>query len=474
MKFIADLHIHSHYSMATSKQLIPEQLDYWAKIKGIGLVGTGDFTHPKWLAELQEKLIPAEQGLYRLKPELILKNVVSTNLSHNSTRFVLSAEISSIYKKNGKVRKIHNILLSPSFEIAQKVQHKLQQQQFNITSDGRPIIGLDAKHLLEMMLDISEEIFFIPAHIWTPWFSLLGEKSGFDSIEECFEDLSKYIYAIETGLSSDAPLNYLCSILDNVVLLSNSDAHSPDKLGRNANVFDTEMTYNNIINAIKTKNKKEFLGTIDMFPQEGKYHYDGHRDCNICWNPLETLQHKYICPVCQKKITVGVTHRIALLCDRSDITQHPNPFPFQYIIPLENLIEEIYGIKSTSKKAKQLYMDWIKWAGSEFNLLLDVPIEDFENSVLATAIARMRKRQVMVSEGYDGEYGVVKVFGEGELVRNKNGNIFLDAKSNKEPVVRKLLNFDLAEFYKLKQQITESLAMVDKGKKPETKQLGLF
>lgn len=467
MKFIADFHIHSHYSMATSKQLIPEQLDYWAKLKGIGVVGTGDFTHPKWLAELKEKLLPAEQGLYRLKSEFILDNIVSTALSNNSTCFMLSAEISSIYKKNGKVRKIHNILLAPSFEIAKKVQEKLQQKKFNITSDGRPIIGMDAKDLLEMMLSISEDIFFIPAHIWTPWFSLLGEKSGFDSIEECFEDLSQYIYAVETGLSSDAPLNYLCSILDNVMLLSNSDAHSPDKLGRNANMFDTEMSYNSIISAIKTKNKNHFLGTIDMFPQEGKYHYDGHRNCNICWNPLETLLNKYICPVCRKKIVVGVTHRIAQLCDRSDLAQHPNPFPFRYIIPLENIIEEIYGVKAASKKAKQVYMDWVKAAGNEFNLLLDIPVQDIENPVLAVAIARMRNRQVFVSEGYDGEYGVIKVFRDGEILRSKKGDVNLEVISESKLESRKLLNFDLEAFYKLKKQLATSQAN-------QAKQLGLF
>ncbi|MCD4694768.1 MAG: endonuclease Q family protein, partial [Bacteroidales bacterium] len=285
MKFIGDFHIHSHFSIATSKELQPEYLDYWARKKGIKVVGTGDFTHPGWTKELKEKLEPAEEGLFKVKTEF--KKRIPFPVK-GDVRFLLTAEISNIYKKNGKVRKVHNVVFAPSFEVVEKIQGKLSALGFNITSDGRPILGLDSRDLLNICLDASEDIFFVPAHIWTPWFSALGSKSGFDSIDECYDDLSEYIYAVETGLSTDPPMNWMVSPLDKYTLISNSDAHSPEKLGRNANLFDTEISYPSIIGAMKTGDPKKFLGTIDFFPQEGKYHYDGHRKCGIRWSPLET------------------------------------------------------------------------------------------------------------------------------------------------------------------------------------------
>ena len=283
MKFIADFHIHSHYSRATSKELVPEYLEYWAKLKGITIVGTGDFTHPGWVKELKEKLIPAEPGLFKLKQEYKSEDLETPFLSDKEVRFLLTAEISNIYKKNDRVRKVHNVIFAPDFDTIEKIQQKLIAINANITSDGRPILGLDSRDLLEMVLDANENCFFVPAHIWTPWFSVLGSKSGFDSIAECFADLAGHIYAVETGLSTDPPMNWMCSFLDNYTLTANSDAHSPERLGRNSNRFDTELSYDALIGAMKTGDPHHFSGSIDLFPQEGKYHYDGHRKCDVCW-----------------------------------------------------------------------------------------------------------------------------------------------------------------------------------------------
>ena len=341
MKFIGDFHIHSHYSIATSKELRPDFLDYWARLKGIKVVGTGDFAHPGWIQELKEHFEPAEEGLFKVKQEYKKKIYFPVE---DDVRFILTTEISNIYKKNGKVRKVHNVVFAPSFEVAETIQNKLINLGFNITSDGRPILGLDSRDLLELCLDSSEDIFFVPAHIWTPWFSVLGSKSGFDSVEECFEDLSPNIHAIETGLSTDPPMNWMCSFLDKYTLISNSDAHSPEKLGRNANIFNTELSYKGIIYAMKTGNPENFLGTIDFFPQEGKYHYDGHRKCGIRWSPIDTLQHDEICPVCGKKITVGVMNRIAQLADRDNVLERVNRHLFYSLIPLKEILSEFENV----------------------------------------------------------------------------------------------------------------------------------
>ncbi len=452
MKFIADFHIHSHFSIATSKQLVPEYLDYWAKLKGITVVGTGDFTHPGWLKELKEKLEPAEQGLFRLKKEFVL-----SNLSENKVRFILTSEISNIYKKAGKVRKVHNVIFAPDFETAEKIQQSLVNIGGNITSDGRPILGLDSKDLLEIALNASENIFFVPAHIWTPWFSVLGDKSGFDSIKECYEDLSKYIYAVETGLSSDPPMNWICSFLDKYTLISNSDAHSPEKLGRNANVFNTELSYNSIVDALKSGNPEQCLGTIDLFPQEGKYHYDGHRKCGILWDPVETLKHNRICPVCGKKVTVGVMNRVVQLSNREDFKERRNRLPFYSIIPLKEVLSEISGVGPNSKKIDKEYYSFLKNIGSELDILLNIPINEIKNKgteILSEAIKRMRKGEIYIKEGFDGEFGVIKVFKEGEI-QSFDDTLFNDFVQIKPPPKRKLINFDLDEYKRLQNMQNE-------------------
>jgi uncharacterized protein (TIGR00375 family) len=459
MKFIGDFHIHSHYSLATSKELRPDFLDYWARLKGIKVTGTGDFTHPGWLQELKEKLEPAEEGLFQLKPENKQKILL---LVEGDTRFILTTEISNIYKKKGQVRKVHNIVFAPSFDIAKKIQNKLVAHGFNITSDGRPIIGMDSRDLLELCLEVSGDIFFVPAHIWTPWFSVLGSKSGFDSVIECFEDLSVHISAVEMGLSSDPPMNWMCSFLDKYTLIANSDAHSPDKLGRNANILDTDLSYKGIIDAIKSGNHKKFIGTIDFYPQEGKYHFDGHRKCGVRWSPIETLQHDEICPACGKKITVGVMNRVAQLADRDDILERQNRHPFFNLMPLKEILSEIEAVSPDSARVDQHYKQLIYKAGSEFNILLNFTIDDVKKvggEMLAEAVRRMRNREVYIQEGFDGEFGIIKVFKEGESRNfNHSASLFEESETRYFTVnnPRPLVSFNLAAYRKLKMQKLES------------------
>ncbi len=400
MKFIGDFHIHSKYSRATSPRTDLRNLSRWAEIKGINVLGTGDFTHPEWFKELKEKLKPAEPGLFCLKN------------SESQIRFLLTSEISCIYSKKNRVRKIHVLIFAPSFEIVDKINTHLGWIG-NLKSDGRPILGLDVKELLKIVLDISEDCFVVPAHIWTPWFSLFGSKSGFDTTEECFEDYSKYIYAMETGLSSDPAMNWRLSALDKITLISNSDAHSPEKVGREANVFDTELSYSAIIKAIKSKDPKRFLYTIEFFPEEGKYHYDGHRNCGVVASPQETKKYGGICPVCGRPLTIGVLNRIEELADRGNGFIPEGAIPFKKLIPLKEIIAEVLDVGSSSKRVEREYQKMIDTFGSELRILLDIPENELKNIALpgvADGIAKMRKGSVFVEPGYDGVYGKIKVF----------------------------------------------------------------
>jgi DNA helicase II / ATP-dependent DNA helicase PcrA len=417
MKFIADLHIHSKFSIATSKNLDLENLYIAAQLKGITVIGTGDFTHPGWFAEIKEKLTPAEPGLFKLKEKIAKICDKEVPISCRSkVRFILSCEISNIYKKDGKVRKNHNLIFFPDLKKAESFNNKLDKIG-NIKSDGRPILGLDAKNLLEIMLDTSDQAFFVPAHIWTPWFSVMGSKSGFDSIEECFEDLTPYIFAVETGLSSDPPMNRRLSLLDNLTLISNSDAHSPMKLGREANLFNTDLSYYDIRSAIKEGDKKRFLGTYEFFPEEGKYHLDGHRKCNIRFMPKETIKNKGICPVCLKPLTLGVLYRVEELADRPEKINPEPKNPFYSIIPLTVILSEILKVGQGSKRVKQKYNNLLKTFGPEFKILHETNNETLERSgilLLAEAIKRMRNKKITLLPGYDGEFGKVKIFSQEE------------------------------------------------------------
>jgi len=414
MKFIADFHIHSKYSRATSKDMDLENLDKWAKIKGIKVLGTGDFTHPEWFKGLKKELEPAEEGLYQLKQR------ATNNKQQEETRFILTTEISCIYTKKNKVHKIHIIIFSPSFEACEKISAHLGWIG-NLKSDGRPILGMDAKELLKITLDASKDCLVVPAHLWTPWFSLFGSKSGFDSIEECFDEYSKYIFAGETGLSSDPAMNWRLSQLDRITLISNSDAHSPAKIGREANVFEgEELSYKALIDAIKkTKNLEprtlNLIYTIEFFPEEGKYHYDGHRLCGISLSPKETKKYNNICPTCGKYLTIGVLNRVEELADRPEGFKPQNAIPFKSLIPLQEIIADSLNLGTVAKKVSEEYKNLIDKFKNEFNVLLEVPEKELKAATLpeiAEGIQRVRNGKVFIEPGYDGVYGKIKIFSQ--------------------------------------------------------------
>ncbi|MGA1823865.1 MAG: UvrD-helicase domain-containing protein [bacterium] len=423
MDFIADLHIHSHYSRATSKDCIPEELFRWACLKGVYLVGTGDFTHPGWLKELGDKLAPAqEDGLYKLNDDLereILNHVPFK--CRRDVRFIFSAEISSIYKKDGKTRKIHNLILVPSIEVATKISSTLGEIG-NIQSDGRPILGLDSKILLDLCLEICPDVIFIPAHIWTPHFSLFGAYSGFDKLEDCFEDLSENIFALETGLSSDPAMNFRLSALDKYNLVSNSDAHSGKNLAREGNYFKCEPSYGRIRSALMDKSSDQFQGTFEFFPEEGKYHFDGHRNCGIRWSPEETIKADGLCPICGKKITHGVMHRVDALADRELGIKPKGAKPYDSLIPLPEILANYFNCGVNTKKVNNAYFRLLHNIGTEWEMLTQTSYDElksFTNSIIAEGILRVRNGNVKIMPGFDGEYGKIEVFSKEELAQKK-------------------------------------------------------
>jgi DNA helicase-2/ATP-dependent DNA helicase PcrA len=417
MDYIADLHTHSPFSRATSRESTLSGLSAWARIKGIQVVGSGDFTHPGWLHRLRKELEPAEPGLFRLRNEADVPSPLpGVTPSTSPVRFILSAEVSSIYKRHGATRKVHNLLYVPDFAAVEKINARLAAIG-NIESDGRPILGLDSHDLLEILLEQAPEGFLVPAHIWTPWFSLFGSRSGFDSIDECFGDLTPHVFALETGLSSDPEMNRLISALDGMALISNSDCHSPAKLGREANLFNTGFDFFSLRDAIRNNRRDTFRGTIEFFPEEGKYHADGHRVCRVCLDPDETRKLGLDCPVCGKPLTVGVRHRVLELADREE-PLYPEGSPgFFSLIPLPEVLGEILGVGPNSKKVMRQYGRTISRFGSEFNLLLYTELEEIsrQSPILGEAVGRIRRGQVVRKPGFDGEYGVIRVFAEGEL-----------------------------------------------------------
>jgi len=484
MPVIADLHIHSRYSRATSSRLNPASLERWARIKGIGLLGTGDCTHPQWLSELRENLQDAEQGLYTLREDArstfdrgpaLLEELPqpgrssAKNISAEQPRFVLTGEISTIYKRGNKTRKVHHLVILPDFRAAGALQIKLERIG-NIKSDGRPILGLDSRDLLSILLDADERAILIPAHIWTPWFSALGAKSGFDSIEECYGDLVSYIPAIETGLSSDPPMNWALSSLDRFSIVSNSDAHSPDKLGREATILDMEPSFDSLHSAIGNG----VLATIEFFPEEGKYHYDGHRKCNYWTGPEgtsgeDTTGNEKICPICGKALTRGVMGRVLELADRpvaaSVHAHNGNKRPFHSLIPLREILAEALETGTASKKVGIAYAGLIEKAGNEFAILMEMEICEIEKinvqglsgELLAKAIDRMRRKEVSISPGYDGEYGVIRVLPQKEKSKKSAStpsnipkpssavnreSIIQDREFDFDPVQKEIINYE--------------------------------
>lgn len=409
--YAADLHIHSKYSRATSGDCDAPHLELWARYKGIELVGTGDFTHPGWRKELTEALEPAEEGLYRLKKECALSGEPVAD--PGDVRFVLSGEISTIYKKDGKTRKVHHVILLPGLEAAEELAHRLEAVG-NVHSDGRPILGLDSRDLMEITMDCCPEAVFIPAHIWTPHFSLFGAFSCFSTLEECYGDMSPYIHALETGLSSDPPMNRRVGMLDAYTLVSNSDAHSPAKLGREANLLECDRNYPAMKRAIETG--EGFYGTVEFFPEEGKYHLDGHRACDCCLEPEQTEALDGRCPVCGRKLTVGVLHRVEELADRREPISCPKPF--ESLMPLPELLGNCLGLGSGGKKVQAVYFEMLKRYGSEFFILRELPVEQMERDYgfgAGEALRRLRAGQVNRVAGYDGEYGHITVFQPHEL-----------------------------------------------------------
>jgi uncharacterized protein (TIGR00375 family) len=440
MKFVADLHLHSHFSRATSPQLDLEHLSKWAQLKGVTVVGTGDFTHPGWLDEVEKKLEPAEEGLFWLKEEFSRTTQAEIpKACRGEVRFMLTTEISNIYTRHSRGRKVHNLIFAPSIAVARKIQARLESIG-NIRSDGRPILGLDSRDLLEITLESDPQAYFIPAHIWTPWFSMLGSKGGFDSVEACFGDLTPQLFAVETGLSSDPLMNWRLQQLDRFVLVSNSDAHSPQKLAREANLFDTELSYPAIWNALKDENDRGFLGTMEFFPEEGKYHYDGHRLCKTRLHPCETKAYKGNCPVCGKPVVVGVMARVEELADRPEGEKSPRARPYFNIIPLPEIIGDAKNQNATTKAVDEVFHKLLAGIGNELFILQEAPLADIERvggSLIAEGIRRMRAGEVNIAAGYDGEYGKINLFTPEEREQQKMQVSLLEEIKNDKKIKRK-------------------------------------
>jgi PHP family Zn ribbon phosphoesterase len=432
MRVVADLHIHSRFARACSPQLTPENLDLWSRIKGIDLLSTGDFTHPGWFAELAEKLEPAGGDLYQLKKTFQKTEPRFPEEQIAPVRFLFGTELSSIYSEGGKVRRVHNLVFTPSVEGAQAIIQTLTKRGANLRADGRPIIGVPSRELLKMLLDLDPRNILIPAHAWTPWFAVFGSKSGYDSLEECFGDLTKHVFAIETGLSSDPPMNWRVGALDEVALISSSDAHSLPNLARESIILEGEsLSYDSLFNAIKNgspnarkQEKKESLSltrTIEFFPDEGMYHFDGHREHKIRLTPQETKKKKGVCPICSRPLTIGVLHRVDDLATEPEGRVPDRAVPFTSLVELDKIIAESLNIKSrASKKVQEEFWTLVAAAKGELPLLLELKLDDiaaFAPARIVEAVRRLREGKVAhIEPGYDGEYGHVSLFDEKEKV----------------------------------------------------------
>lgn len=421
---VLDLHIHSKYSRACSKQLELENIDKICRIKGVDIIATGDFTYPDWFRDITNKLEEIDDdGLYKLKgsdPAMKTGQVAKV-------KFILSTEFALIYKQGEKTRRIHLVILAPNIKAVEKL-NKYLDKHFNIRSDGRPILGMSAVQLCELLFGIDKKFMVIPAHIWTPWFAVFGSKSGFDSLEECFGKYTKYIYAIETGLSSDPEMNWRLSALDNITITSNSDAHSLPNIGREANVMDLEeISYDEIYNVIKNKDVQKLNYTIEFYPEEGMYHYDGHRECGVRMAPEETQRHKGICPKCKKPLTVGVNYRVDELADREMGFKPKGAVPFKKLVELDKIIAEAFDTKSrSSQKVQMEYNNMIKRLGSELHILIEASLDDISKVTLpevVEGIKRVREGKLIIEPGFDGQYGTVKIFSKEEK-KNKQATLF--------------------------------------------------
>lgn len=401
MKLVADLHIHSKYARATSPRSDLETLEQFALLKGVNVLGTGDFTYPLWFKELSKKLEPAQAGMYTL----------ASSKAKEKVRFIPSVEVSLIYKKGSKTRKIHHVIVVPSLKEVEAINKELMKVG-NVESDGRPIFGLSSERLAEIVFGSSERAMLIPAHAWTPWFGVFGSKSGFDSLEECFEKWTPRIFAIETGLSSDPAMNWMLSQLDNIAIISNSDCHSPEKIMREANVLVGEMSYASIYDAFKTRDPKKFLYTIEFFPEEGKYHLDGHREHRYSITPEQTKKFRGICPIDGKPLTIGVLHRVNDLADRKEGEKPIHTIPYKSFIPLQEIIEQVKHSKG--RVSKELYAALVHSFGNELIVLESAVYSDLVKAGgedIAQAIMDVRAGKVKIIPGYDGEFGKIEVLG---------------------------------------------------------------
>ncbi len=427
IKQILDLHIHSKYSRACSRDLKLPNIAKACEIRGIDIVATSDFTHPEWFSHMKECLVEDTPGIYKIRTQghKGKRKQTISNFQFPKTKFILGTELSCIKKHKDKTRRVHVCVFAPSLEVVEKFNNKLEEMGFNLKSDGRPILGLTAKQLLEIMLEVDERMVMIPAHAWTPWFGIFGSKGGYNSLEEAFEELTPHIFAIETGLSSDPIMNWRLSMLDNIALISNSDAHSCAKLGREANVMQFEnkndITYDEIMRILRERDRKKFLYTIEFYPEEGKYHYDGHRDCKFVCAPEETKKLKGICPKCKKPLVIGVENRVHELADRS-LEEAKNvknkKIPYKSLVPLPEILADVFSCGVNTKKVKAQYNEMIEKIGTEFHILLEADLKEIEKASskqIATAIDRVRKGNIFVKPGYDGEFGVVRVFENSEI-----------------------------------------------------------
>ncbi|MFA6603882.1 MAG: endonuclease Q family protein [Patescibacteria group bacterium] len=435
MRYIADLHIHSKYSRACSRNLTFSNLAAWGSAKGIDILATADFTHPKWLAEIEEKLEPAEEGLFRIKAKYAAEDGDSAYeaapraLAGRPVRFFLSTEVACIYKQGGRTRRLHLVLCCPDLAAVKKLNAKLEALECNLRSDGRPILGLSAKELLKILLEADPRSLMIPAHAWTPWFSVFGSQSGFDSLEECFEELTPEIHAVETGLSSDPPMNWRLSKLDGVMLVSNSDAHGFKNLGREANVFDLSApSYRAIADIFRQRDRKKFLHTIEFFPEEGKYHVDGHRACDFFCEPAETRKRKGLCPKCGKELTRGVLGRVEVLADRPDGVRPASAVDFRRIVPLEEVVASVLDKGKGTKAVIALWRKLVSEIGPEFDVLLDADLKTIERvggARVAEAMQRMRRGELVIRPGYDGVFGEVRIFEDQKTGSNQQSRLLI-------------------------------------------------
>lgn len=401
---ILDLHIHSRYSRACSKDLELSKIAKTCETRGIDIVVTGDFTHPKWFESIKNELVEDTEGIYKLKN------------NSSTTRFLIGTEVASIKKHKDKTRRIHLLIFAPNIETAEKFNTYLNKRGFNLRSDGRPILGLTSKEILQIMLELDPRMVMIPAHAWTPWFGIFGSKGGYDTLEEAFDELAPHVRAIETGLSSDPLMNSQLSKLDDITVISNSDAHSPQKLGREANVMqfknETEITYDEIMRVIQEGDKKKFQYTIEFYPEEGKYHYDGHAVCKFSCHPKETKKHRGLCPICKKPLVIGVMNRVSELADRNEAQARASGrIPYKSLVPLPEIIASTLGVGAASKSVQKEYLNLLTHFKNEFFILIEAKLEDIKkvsSREIADAVKRVRTGNIYIEPGYDGVFGVVK------------------------------------------------------------------